>query len=211
MNILEFEIIAFDCDSTLSRIEGIDECAQWVGLGTEMAQLTHAAMNGELPLAAVYQKRLSLIQPTQENIEKLAEKYIAELVEGVIEIFEYLQHNGKSIHIISGGLRPAILPLARLLKVPENNVHAVDIYFQSNGDYLDFEQSSPLARNGGKAIICEKLKSISHKMLLIGDGLTDLEAQSIGVTVIGFGGVIQREIVKQKADDYIQDFRQLIN
>lgn len=202
---MNFEIICFDCDSTLSCIEGIDECAKAIGLGSEMAKLTEAAMNGELPLEAVYQKRLDLIQPNKKAIKSLADLYIAEIVEGVPEVFSKLHQQRKQIHIISGGLRPAILPLAALLKVPENHVHAVDILFNSDGSYQNFNQQSPLARTGGKAKICQQISPLPETMVLIGDGKTDLEVQQIGVKVIGFGGVVSREIVKQQADFYVDN------
>ena len=201
---MSFEIICFDCDSTLSKIEGIDECAKWAGLGQEMATLTNAAMNGELPLEAVYQKRLELIRPNQAAIAKLAQLYIEQIVAGVEETFQTLQQQGKQIHIISGGLRQAILPLAQFLKLPEAQVHAVDIYFHADGSYQDFNQNSPLAKNGGKAIICQSVSSTPEKVVMVGDGKTDLEAQQVGVKVIGFGGVVEREIVSQNADFYVK-------
>jgi phosphoserine phosphatase len=200
---MSFEIICFDCDSTLSKIEGIDECAKRIGLGAEMAKLTEAAMNGELPLEAVYQKRLELIRPDQQAVSEIADLYIAQMVEGVAEVFQTLQQQHKQIHIISGGLRQAILPLARFLNVPENRVHAVDIYFNGNGSYRDFNQDSPLAKTGGKAVICQRLSAWPDKMVMIGDGKTDLEAQQVGVKVIGFGGVVERKIVAENADFYV--------
>jgi len=202
---MNFEIICFDCDSTLSRIEGIDECAKAVGLGIEMAALTHAAMNGELALEAIYKKRLDLIRPNKAAIKSLADLYIAEMVTGVEEVFKTLHQQGKQIHIISGGLRQAILPLAKLLAVPENQVHAVDVLFNDDDSYQDFNQKSPLARTGGKAEICQQISTSPETMVLIGDGKTDLEAQQIGVKVIGFGGVARRDIVEQQADFYVTE------
>ncbi|MCK4493298.1 MAG: HAD-IB family phosphatase [Methylococcales bacterium] len=200
-----FEIICFDCDSTLSRIEGIDECATSVGLGNEMATLTNAAMNGDLALEAIYQKRLDLIRPNKTAIQTVADLYISEIVDGVKEVVETLQAHQKQIHIISGGLRQAILPLAAFLKIPNENVHAVDIFFDEKGEYHDYNHDSPLARTGGKADICQKISSDTQKMILIGDGKTDLEVQQVGVKVIGFGGVARRELVEKQADFYITD------
>ncbi len=87
---MNFDVICFDCDSTLSKIEGIDELAKSVGLGPEMVKLTDAAMNGEVALEAVYEKRLSLIQPNINSINDLAQLYITELVEGVKDVFSLL-------------------------------------------------------------------------------------------------------------------------
>ena len=200
---MSFEVVCFDCDSTLSKIEGIDELARRVGLGDELAKLTDAAMNGDVALEDIYGKRLDLIKPNRDAIDWLAEFYIAELVDGVAEVFAELQKHNKTVHIISGGLLPAILPLAKLLNVPVEQVHAVDIYFAENGDYLGYEIESPLAKNGGKAAIIKSLQSTNTFM--IGDGKTDLEAQQVGAKVIGFGGVVNRKLVREHADFFIVD------
>lgn len=201
---MNFDIICFDCDSTLSKIEGIDELARRVGLGDEMSELTNAAMNGLVPLEAVYEQRLSLIRPDQASIDWVADLYITEIVDGVKEVFETLLAQGKEVHIISGGLRQAILPLAAQLGLPEHHVHAVDVYFNDDGNYQDYEQRSPLARTGGKADIVASLKG-QRSLVVIGDGKTDMEAKQAGAFVIGFGGVVDRAIVRELADIYITD------
>jgi len=201
---MNFDIICFDCDSTLSKIEGIDELARRVGLGDEMSELTNAAMNGIVPLEAVYEQRLSLIRPDQASIDWVAELYISEIVDGVQAVFSTLLAQGKEVHIISGGLRQAILPLAARLQLPESHVHAVDVYFNADGSYKDYEQTSPLARNGGKADIVNTLKG-ERSLVVVGDGKTDMEAKQAGAFVIGFGGVVDRAIVRELADIYITD------
>ena len=155
---MSFDTICFDCDSTLSKIEGIDELARRVGLGDELAKLSEAAMNGEGALEEIYGKRLELIKPNRAAIDWVAQLYIDELVEGTVEVFATLAANHKNVHIISGGLLPAILPLAKLHHVPFDNVHAVDVYFAENGDYAGYEIDSPLARNGFKAEIFKSLR-----------------------------------------------------
>lgn len=207
---MSFDVICFDCDSTLSRIEGVDELAKRVGLGDELAQLTDSAMNGDVPLEAIYAKRLDLIKPSRADIEWLSKLYISELVDGVEVVFKQLAQHNKSVHIISGGLLPAILPLAKILHVPESNIHAVDIYFDNNGQYLGYDTASPLTKNGGKAVIVESLES--HNVVMVGDGQTDLEAQKAGAKVIGFGGVIARDAVRNKADFFVEeyDFRKIL-
>ena len=201
---MNFDVICFDCDSTLSKIEGIDELAKSVGLGPEMVKLTDAAMNGEVALEAVYEKRLSLIQPNINSINDLAQLYITELVEGVKDVFSLLLAQNKKVHIISGGLRQAILPLAHSLGLPESHVHAVDIYFNEDGSYRSFDQHSPLTRTGGKATVVAMLKA-QGSLVMIGDGKTDLEAQQAGAFVLGYGGVVDRAIVRERADVYITE------
>ncbi len=202
---MSFDVVCFDCDSTLSRIEGIDELARRNGIFDEVAALTDAAMNGELALEEVYAKRLELIKPDKAAIDWLAALYISELVDGVVETVAALQANAKQIHIISGGLRQAILPLAEQLGIPERHVHAVDIEFDADGGYSDFARHSPLAVSGGKARICRRLRMHHSALVMIGDGKTDLEAKQAGAYMIGFGGVVRRPLVEEQADCYVAD------
>lgn len=202
---MSFSVVCFDCDSTLSKIEGIDELARRNGIFDQVAALTDAAMNGELALEEVYANRMSLIQPDQAAIDWLAELYITEMVDGVLETIQTLQNTGKQIHIISGGLRQAILPLAEHLGIPKDHVHAVDIIFDADGNYQDYARSSPLAISGGKARICRKIRLIHSDLVMIGDGKTDLEAKLAGAYMIGFGGVVRRSLVQEQADRYVVD------
>jgi phosphoserine phosphatase len=202
---MSYDVICFDCDSTLSKIEGIDELARRAGCFDAMAKLTDLAMNGELPLEAVYGKRLETIRPDKAAIDWVAELYIQEIVDGVTEVFAALSACGKEIHIISGGLRQAILPLARFLGLPEDHVHAVDIVFNEDGSYRGYNEQSPLARSGGKSEICKQLLNGKQSLVIIGDGKTDMEAKQPGVTVIGFGGVCDRAVVRGLADEFVGD------
>lgn len=204
---MNFEIICFDCDSTLSRIEGIDELARDSGRFDEVAALTHLAMNGEIKLEDIYGKRLEIIRPNRSSIQRLSQQYIAEIVDGTKETVDYLIKSGKQIHIVSGGIRQAILPLAAYLSIPADRVHAVDIFFDQQDQYLAFDHHSCLAKSGGKAAICRQLMQQSDQpsMVMIGDGKTDLEAQQAGAYVIGFGGVVKRDLVQAQADFYVSE------
>jgi len=167
---MNVDIVCFDCDSTLSKIEGIDELAQRAGLGSEMARLTNLAMNGEVPLEAVYERRLTLIQPDRLAIEWLADLYVEQIVDGAAEVCATLLDHGKQVHIISGGIRQAIMLLAEKLGVPEKQIHAVDLCFNDDGSYNGFNSASPLARSGGKAEVCRSLINNQASLVMVGDG-----------------------------------------
>lgn len=202
---MSFDIVCFDCDSTLSRVEGIDELARREGLFDEVAALTDKAMNGELALEDVYAHRLAMIKPNHAAIDWLADLYIQEMVDGVQETIKALLEQGTQVHIISGGLRQAILPLARHLGLREDQVHAVDVLFDEQGDYQDFSRHSALAMSGGKARVCRRLRMRFPSLAMVGDGKTDLEAKEAGAYMIGFGGVVRRSLVEEQADCYVSD------
>ena len=67
------KIIAFDCDSTLSAIEGIDELGRNRGPAVfiQIEAMTHDAMNGRLPVEAVFGRRLELIQPSRADADAM--------------------------------------------------------------------------------------------------------------------------------------------
>jgi len=198
-----FDVVCFDCDSTLSRIEGIDELARRTGVEAEVAPLTAAAMAGSLSLDAVYAKRLSLVRPDRATIAWLGQRYVDEMVPGARETIMALHRAGKPVHIVSGGLRPALEPLARALEIPASRVHAVDLTFADDGAYRDFDRGSPLSRQDGKATVCRALATSGQSVALVGDGASDLSAREAGVFVVGFGGVTRREAVEKGADAFI--------
>jgi len=201
----DVDYVLFDCDSTLSSLEGIDELAKQIGVYDQLAPLTQAAMEGKVKLDEVYKKRLELIRPDKQAIEWLAQRYIETLVTDADVVIEKLQEVNKQIHIISGGLRQAILPLAKKLNIAELNVHAVDVYFDRNETYTGFDEQSPLAQSGGKAVVSQQIIGESGKAVLIGDGMTDLEAQNERIHFIGFGGVVIRELVRSQSSVYLEE------
>lgn len=199
-----FAAIAFDCDSTLSTLEGIDELAARKGCEAEIAPLTTAAMEGRLAIEDVYGQRLEVLRPSAEDIAWLGRRYVETVVPGAAEAIARLQAAGRSVSIVSGGLRAPVLALASHLNVGPQNVYAVDVYFDNEGGYVGFEQDSPLTRSDGKAIIASRIKAENGPLVLVGDGVTDVAARNGGAYVVGFGGVARRPAVVAGADHFIE-------
>ena len=200
-----FDAVCFDCDSTLSRIEGIDELASRAGLAAQIAPLTAAAMDGTLTLDAIYAERLSLVRPCRASLAWLGERYVEEIVLGAKETVDLLHRLGKAVYIVSGGLLPALEPLSRLLRIPRDRIHAVDVVFNPGGTYLDFDRLSALSRADGKAEVCRAIAKRHGDVAMIGDGATDVAARAGGAYVVGFGGVVQRQAVIDGADAFVAD------
>ena len=205
--------VLFDCDSTLSSVEGIDELAANAGCRDEIAALTDQAMNGEVPLEAVYSKRLDIIQPHRDDLAAIAQHYLDTITTGAAETITTLQNRGIKVGIISGGLRDAILPLAKKLGIDETDVHAVELDFDDDGSYRAVKPS-PLTTANGKRKIAAAWKqrhSLSHTVL-IGDGASDVAALGGVDAVIGYGGIVIRANVEQTATLFYreQDLRGLL-
>lgn len=196
-------LVVFDCDSTLSAVEGIDLLAERAGVREQTTPLTQAAMEGEIALEDVYRRRLELIRPNRDAVAWLGEQYVARRVIGARETVEMLHAAGRTVHILSSGIRQAVLTLARSLEIPGGRVHAVEVLFDVRGEYSGFDERSPLAASGGKAEICRRLLRDGGSAIMVGDGVTDLEAAQAGAIVIGFGGIVRREAVARRASRYV--------
>lgn len=198
-----YRFVIFDCDSTLTRIEGVDELARMQGRESEIAALTTAAMEGRMALEDVYGRRLERLRPDRAAVDRLGRRYVEELVPGAQATVAALQGRGVGVHIVSGGFLPAVLALARELGLEAGHVHAVELQFASDGRYLGFDQASPLTRAGGKRTVCTGLMQRFGRCAAVGDGVTDLEMQEAGADFIGFGGVVVRERVRLHAARFV--------
>ena len=199
-----YQTVVFDCDSTLSAVEGIEELARTHR--AEIEALTEEAMRGALPLEAVYARRLELVRPPKGRVLALGQRYIEEIIPDTRETIAALCSEGIAVRIISGGLRPAVLVLAAELGIEESAVDAVDVYFGDDGQYAGFETTSPLAASGGKRKVVESWgDSVARPVMLVGDGATDQEAQPAVDAFVAFAGVAYRPKVVKAANLVIRE------
>ena len=194
--------MAFDCDSTLSTLEGIDELARRAGAGGMIAALTAEAMDGRLDLETVYGRRINLVRPGRDDLAWLGGRYVETMVPGAREVIAALLGEGREVHIVSGGLRQPVEQLAAALGLPAACVHAVAVQLDEHGRYLGWDHDAPTARSGGKAEVLAALAG-GRPAVMVGDGITDIEAQTAGARVIGFGGVAVRAKVRERADAWV--------
>ncbi len=216
-----FQFVFFDCDSTLSSIEGIDELARHKGKFDEVKRLTNAAMEGEVHLQSVYDRRLELLSPTRAEIRELERHYRQTLVADAAAVIQALQAAGREVFIVSGGLQEAVQPFGEGLGIPAQNIRAVDVRYNSlSGQWWDYQQDrwgarpdveyldpadTPLIETHGKIqVIQELLAHRSGRTMLVGDGISDVVARSAVELMVGFGGVVARERVMAEADVFIK-------
>jgi phosphoserine phosphatase len=213
-----FDLIFFDCDSTLSSIEGVDELARLKGKEWRVSLLTQKAMNGDLDLRDVYGKRLKAINPTRGQLAEIEQMYWDCLVPDAIEVIAALHLLGKQVFIISGGLAAPVRGFGNKLGVPAERIRAVELEFnelsgewwkyydqsaQTDAKFLDFE-ASPLTISAGKPqIVTELANGAWGRKLFIGDGMSDLHTKSVVDLFVGFGGVVRREKVESGSDAFV--------
>ena len=213
------DLIFFDCDSTLSTIEGIDELARLKGKELRVSVLTDKAMNGELDLSEVYGKRLRAIRPTLRQLKEVEALYARTVVPDAQEVIQALHFLGKEVFIISGGLVDAVRGFGRRLGVPVDHIRAVELeYNELSGEwwryyepqaqhqktYLEYVEG-PLTESSGKTQIIDDLsRGLVGRRMMVGDGSSDLATKPHVDLFIGFGGVVARERVRRESDIFVE-------
>jgi phosphoserine phosphatase len=208
--VTRFNSIVLDVDSTLSGVEGIDWLASQRGAEVEAwsGSLTARAMEGLIPIEAVYGERMGIVKPTLSEIQELSAVYIACVAPGAREALAELREHNVELVMVSGGLREAILPLAKELRIPEDRVHAVSIFFDGKGEYTGFDEHSPMTRQYGKRAAVKEM-GLKGPVLAVGDGMTDCEIRPVVDGFAAFTGFMKRDPVIERADYVIEHFDQL--
>jgi phosphoserine phosphatase len=214
-----YKHVFFDCDSTLTTIEGIDALAETSGKSWRIGVLTEAAMSGDIDLEEVYAKRLQALKPTRGQIQAIRKIYKKNIVPDAAEVVGALQYLNHQVYILSGGLAEPVVEFGRFLGLPLDHIRAVKVeYDQLSGDWwqqindeqlnvseriLSFPNDSLTVSDGKAKIVKELLDDQLGRSLFVGDGVSDLLASRAVDLFVGFGGVITRARVQSEAPIFI--------
>lgn len=205
------KLIIFDCDSTLSAIEGVDELARRRGAEIFAASeaMTRDAMEGKIAVEDVFGQRLALIRPRRDEMADVGRMYLEQIEPTALATINTLKAAGWTPLILSGGFRPVIAPLALHLGI--DRVEAVDLYFDAAGNYTGFDDQFPSTRSGGKPVRIAELKRELQpaRVVMVGDGVSDLETKPVVDLFVGFGGYTVRTRVKAGAHAFITRLSEL--
>ena len=203
-----------DVDSTLSGVEGIDWLAQRRGaeVAERVAAATERAMRGEIPLDAVYGERMALVRPGREDLIGLARAYADALAPDAVEAIAFLRRVGVHVALVSGGLRQAIMPVARELGFTLADVHAVDVVLDGGGGYYSYDAGSPLTQQHGKrdVVAAALAGGMPRPALAVGDGSTDVAMREACDALAAYTGFARREVVVRAADHEVASFEDLV-
>jgi phosphoserine phosphatase len=166
-------LVVLDMDSTLIRIEVIDELARAAGVGAEVAAITERAMQGEMNYDESLQKRVALLRGLDvAALDRIAAEL--PLTEGAETLVRVLKRLGYRIAVISGGFSRAADALKRRL--------ALDYAFSNNleveGGKLTGRVVGPIVNAQRKAELLELIAQLEgvllDQVIAVGDGANDL-------------------------------------
>lgn len=198
-----FNKVFFDFDSTLIRAESLDIFAEMKGIEKEVRTLTERSMNGAVPLQEALPRKMNLLRPSRSEIQELVRRCEGLFVEDAQEVIQALRFLNKEIFILSSNFHPIVDPLVSRLGILSERVLANDLYFGERGEYAGINMASPLCTDTGKAVLLREHTREGERVVFVGDGSTDVCAKGVADLFVGFGGVVRRPFVEERADVYI--------
>ncbi|CAF0899830.1 unnamed protein product [Didymodactylos carnosus] len=208
------DCVCFDVDSTVCNEEAIDELAKFQNVGHIVEQITLTAMSGNMSFRHALKTRLNVIQPTIQCLNEFLLKHPPQLTDGIVELIQLLHERHIPVYLITGGFHAVVDSVAKRLHIPLQNVYANHLLFDENdGKYIGFDENKFTSDTGGKGLVIEHLKRTKgyERLIMIGDGTTDMEACPPADGFIGFGGNVIREKVRDNSPWFVTSFYQLID
>ncbi|HNU66012.1 MAG TPA: phosphoserine phosphatase SerB [Methylotenera sp.] len=195
-------LAVMDMDSTLISIECIDEIADMMGIKPQIAEITEAAMRGELDFAASLRKRVSLLKGLPESaLQRVIDERL-QLNPGAREWIAACKANNIKTMVVSGGFTLFANHTQSLLGLDyavANTLEIIDGKLTGHilGDIVDASR---------KAHELEKLREALglnvSQTIAIGDGANDLKMMSTA----GVGVAYHAKPVVQAQATYALNF-----
>ncbi len=176
-------LVVLDMDSTLIRIEVIDELARAAGVGAEVSRITERAMQGEMDYDQSLRQRVSLLAGLNVAVlDQLAQNL--PLTDGAETLIRVLKRLGYKIAVISGGFSRAAEALKRRLGVD----YAYSNNLEVQGGKLTGRVVGPIVNAQRKAELLETIAQaegvLLDQVIAVGDGANDalmLERAGLGI------------------------------
>jgi len=192
-------LVVFDMDSTLIKIEVIDELAKARGVGDEVVKITESAMRGELLFDQSFTKRLSLLEGLEETKVRAIGDSLP-LTNGAERLISTLKKLGYKTAIVSGGFSYFGNILKQKLGIDyvfANELEIVNgvVTGKVQGTIVDGNRKAELLKE-----IAAKEQISLEQVIAVGDGANDLPMISLAGLGIAFNA---KPIVRQTAKQAI--------
>jgi len=176
-------LVVMDMDSTLIRIEVIDELARAAGVGAEVSKITERAMLGEMDYDESLRQRVSLLKGLDVAVlDKIAADL--PLTDGAETLVRVLKRLGYSIAVISGGFSRAAEALKRRLDLD----YAYSNNLEVAAGKLTGRVVGPIVNAQRKAELLETIAQaegvLLDQVIAVGDGANDalmLDRAGLGI------------------------------
>jgi phosphoserine phosphatase len=189
-------LIVMDVDSTLIQGEVIELLAERAGQSAKVAEITRAAMNGELDFEGSLRERVALLA----GLEAAAVddvRHRVELAAGARTLVRTLKRLDYKFAIVSGGFTQVTDALVTDLGIDYSAANTLEI----EGGRLTGRLIGPIIDRAGKAAALERFAKEARvpiaQTVAIGDGANDLDMIQAAGLGIAYNA---KPVVRQAAD-----------
>ncbi len=179
-------LCVMDMDSTLIAIECIDEIADMMGLKPQVAEITEAAMRGELDFSASLRKRVALLQGLPEiALQRVIDERLR-FNPGAQAWIDACKQHGIKTMVVSGGFTffaNHVKDKLGLDYAVSNTLEIVDgkLTGQIVGDIVDAQ------RKADELIkLRDQLGLAAAQTIAIGDGANDLKMMAVAAVGVAY-------------------------
>jgi len=182
----DFKLVAMDMDSTLITIECIDEIADMQGLKPQVAEITEAAMRGEIEFKESLTRRVALLKGLGANaLQRVYDERLA-LSLGAEKMLAGIQAAGMKTLLVSGGFTFFTDRMKQRLNLDythSNQLEIVDdkLTGQVIGGIVDGEEKKATVER-----VCNELAISPQQAIVMGDGANDLQMMRISGLSVAF-------------------------
>lgn len=181
-----FGLCVMDMDSTLIAIECIDEIADMMGIKPQIAEITEAAMRGELDFAESLKKRVALLKGLDESALQRVIDERFKLNPGVLDWIKACKAHHIKTMVVSGGFNFFANHLKKLLGLD----YAVSNVLEIVGGKLTGKIVGDIVDAQRKAHELVKLRDqlglTASQTIAIGDGANDLKMMAVAGVGIAY-------------------------
>lgn len=193
----DFKLVTMDMDSTLITIECIDEIADMQGLKPQVAEITEAAMRGEIEFRESLTRRVALLKGLDASaLERVYEERL-HLSPGAQNMLTAVQNAGLKTLLVSGGFTFFTDRMKTRLGLDYTHSNELEIIDGKltgrvvNGIVDADEKKNTVER------VCAELGISPREAIVMGDGANDLKMMDIAGMSVAFRA---KPIVRAQAD-----------
>lgn len=176
--VLDFDSTVISCESLEIILE--QKLAGQAALQERVRQITELGIRGSIPFEESLRNRLSIAAPEKKEVEAFGQQAHRFLTSGMQEMVDRLALAKTAVWIVSGGIIESLLPLGRMLKIPEKRIHGVRLLWGEGGKYLGIDQRVAFCRS--KVEGCRPFaREWLPPRVAIGDAMSDFRLYEAGL------------------------------
>lgn len=168
-------LLVTDMDSTLINIECIDEIADFLGIKTQVADITAAAMRGELDFETSLKKRMDLLLELRDSTLHHVYDQRLKLNPGAEDMLHGLKDNNIKVALLSGGFTFFTKRLQKRLNI--DFTLANELAFDDRGKLTGLNNKIIVGAQRKAdylSELCLEMGITTDQVIAIGDGDNDL-------------------------------------